>query len=118
MPSEAQFYRLDKHQRPDFVRSDREPFEVAAANPQTQEEIRSYLEDIGASAIAAANQFTDSSVVDEVYDDMAMRVYEDVSSGFYPLEAAIARQQYRELGFPNFSYTESAVTGEDDALAS
>ena len=118
MPSRAQVYRLDKHQRPDFVRSDREPFEVAAANPRTQEEIRAYLEDVGASAIAAANQFTDPEVVAEVYDDMAMRVFEDVSSGFYPLDAAVARQQYRELGYRQFSYSEPQSGGEAGTLAS
>jgi hypothetical protein len=105
-------------QRADFLRSDTEPWNVAAATPETQQEIRDYLEDLGASALALANQYVDPAVACEAYDDMAMRVHEDVSSGFYPLDIAILRQQYRELGYLSFSFTELASGGEEGYLVS
>lgn len=92
------------HQKPDFVRSNSQPWNVAPFKPNTREEIRNYLEDIGASALAAANQFVDPECVHEIYDDMAMRVAEDVAAQLYPLHVAILRQQYSELGRRQFSY--------------
>jgi hypothetical protein len=114
MPSQAQIYRLEKHQRPDFQRTDGESFEVACAQPKTRVEIRDYLEDIGASALATANQFVDPETATECYEDMAMRVHEDVTSGLYPLDVAILRQQYRELGFKCFGY--AVVLDSDEEI--
>jgi hypothetical protein len=108
MPAYAHQEGGDWHQKADFVRPDREPWNVSPASPETREEIRAYLEDIGASALAAANQFVDPATANEVYEDMAMRVYEDVTSELYPLHVAILRQQYRELGLRTFGYAVSA----------
>jgi hypothetical protein len=86
------------------------------SEPKTQDEIREYLEVVGASAVALANQYVDPATAAEAYDDMAMRVHEDVSSGFYPLDMAILRQQYRELGYRSFSFTELEHGGEEGYL--
>ena len=74
--------------------------------PETQVDIRNWLEDTGASAWANANQFVDPSTAAEILDDMALRVYEDVRGGYFPLEIAVQRQQARELGFTAFAYIE------------
>jgi hypothetical protein len=73
---------------------------------RTREEIRNWLEDIGASALALANQFVDPDTASEALDDMAMRVHEDVRGGYFPLEVAVHRQQARELGRTTFCYLE------------
>lgn len=76
--------------------------------PQTRQEIRYWLEDIGASAVALANQFVDPDTAAEALDDMAMRVHEDVKSGYLTLDVAVHRQQARELGRTTFCYLERA----------
>lgn len=102
--------------RPDLapLRYDVHPL---ASEPQTLQEIRNWLEDIGASALALANQFVDPSTADEALDDMAMRVHEDVRGGYFPLDAAVLRQQARELGQTAFCYLERS-DGTAEARAS
>ena len=76
------------------------------SQPHTKDEIRNWLEDTGASALALANQFVDPATAAEALDDMALRVHEDVRGGYFPLEIAVQRQQARELGHTAFCYLE------------
>ena len=85
--------------------------------PQTHDEIRNWLEDIGASALALANQFVDPETAAEALDDMALRVHEDVRGGYFPLEIAVQRQQARELGQTAFCYYQHK-DGSSEAWAS
>jgi hypothetical protein len=118
MPANQLDGPADWSPKSDFVRTGWQPYRVAPAEPETREQIRDYLVDIGASALAAANQFVDPAVADEIYEDMAMRVHEDVEGGYYPLDIAILRQQYRELGLRRFRFTQLADGGEEGFLAS
>ncbi len=94
----------DWQPRPDFMPYERHGAHYTFVEPETQDEIRGWLENIGASALAVANQFVDPTVVAEIYDDMAVRIYEDVSGDYLPLGIAVLRQQYREMGLNQFCY--------------